>query len=127
VSIVRQDRVKLNNIMLYGCHGVSGAEREVGRPFEVDVELTLDLTEAAETDDLEATVDYAGVCEAVRRAHEAGPYRLLEALAGRIAKDILDRFSVREVTVRVRKPHPPVGSVVGAAEVEITRRTESDS
>ncbi len=121
-----QDRVRLNNIILYGCHGVSDAEREVKRPYEVDVELTLDLTEAAETDDLAVTVDYAGVCEVVRRVHEVGPYHLLEALAGRIAKEILDRFSVRDVTVRVRKPHPPVGSVVGAAEVEITRGAASE-
>jgi len=46
---------------------------------------------------------------------------LLEALAGRIAKDVLERFPAEEVTVRVRKPHPPAGSVIGAAEVEITR------
>jgi dihydroneopterin aldolase len=121
---VPRDRVKLHNIRLYGCHGVSDAERTVGRPFEVDVELVLDLTAAAATDDLRATVDYGEICRAVRTAHEAGPYHLLEALAGGIAEAILDGFPVREATVRVRKPHPPVGSVVDAAEVEITRSAE---
>jgi dihydroneopterin aldolase len=116
-----RDRVRLHAISIYGCHGVSDAEQQVGRPFEVDVELVLDLAAAADSDDLEATVDYAAVCDVVRRVHEAGPYRLLEALAGRIAKEVLDGFPVQEVTVRVRKPHPPVGSVVAAAEVEITR------
>lgn len=116
-----RDKLRLSNISLYGCHGVTEAERQVGRPFEVDVELTLDLTAAAETDDLGAAVDYAEICQLVRRIHEAGPYRLLEALAGHIAKDILDRFPVEEVTVRVRKPHPPAGGIIGAAEVEITR------
>jgi len=109
------------DIALYGTHGVTAAERQVGRLFEVDVEMQLDLTAAAETDDLGATVDYAAVCEVVRRVHEAGPYLLLEALAGRIAKEIVGVFPVDEVTVRVRKPHPPVGSLVGEAEVEITR------
>jgi len=115
------DRIRLSGITLYGTHGVTPAEREVGRPFEIEVELALDLAAAAETDELTATVDYGAVCEAVRRVHEAGPYHLLEALAGRIANTILGEFAVGEVTVRVRKPHPPVGSVVGAAEVEITR------
>jgi dihydroneopterin aldolase len=125
--ILREDRIRLHNISLYGCHGVSAAEQQVGRPFEVDVELVLDLGAAAETDDLGATVDYAAICEVVRTVHEAGPYRLLEAMAGRIAKEIVGSFPVQEVTVRVRKPHPPVGGVVGAAEVEITRSARPES
>lgn len=115
------DRVRLLGIVLYGGHGVTPAEREVGRPFEVDVELALDVSAAADSDDLGTTVDYGAVCEVVRRVHEAGPYRLLEAMAGRIANQILERFAVAEVVVRVRKPHPPVGVVAGAAEVEVTR------
>ena len=115
------DKIRLRGITVYGCHGVSAAEREVGRPFEVDVELVLDLSAAGETDDLGTTVDYAAVCEVVRRVNEEGPYRLLEAFASRIAKEILEASPAEEVTVRVRKPHPPVGSLVGAAEVEITR------
>jgi dihydroneopterin aldolase len=122
-----QDRIRLSGVSLYGTHGVTPAEREVGRPFEVEVELLLDLSAAADTDDLTATVDYGAVCEVVRRVHEAGPYHLLEALAGRIAKKILDEFAVTEVTVRARKPHPPVGSVVGAAEVQITRAKKTHS
>lgn len=120
-----RDWVRMRNIKLYGRHGVSAAEREIGRPFEVDVELAVDLAQAGETDDLGATVDYNAVCETVRQAHEAGPYRLLEALAERIAKDILDRFAILAVTVRVRKPHPPIGSLVEAAEVEIIRQSRN--
>jgi len=116
-----QDKIHLKRILLYGHHGVTAAEREVGRPFEVDVELTLDLSAAGETDDLGATVDYAAVCDLVRRVHEGGPYRLLEALAHRIAKEIAKEFCVEALTVRVRKPHPPVGSLVEAVEVEIRR------
>ena len=118
---VAGDRICLRNITVYGSHGVTAAEREVGRPFEVDVELRADLSAAAETDDLGATVDYAAICELVKRVNEAGPYLLLEAFAGRIAKEVVDSFPVDEVTVRVRKPHPPVGAIVGAVEVEITR------
>ena len=116
-----RDRIRITKIALYGRHGVSAAEREVGRPFEVDVEMEMDLSAAAESDDLTKTVDYSAVCEVVRQVNEGGPYHLLEAMAGEIAKRILEGVPVAEVTVRVRKPHPPVGSVVGAAEVEITR------
>jgi dihydroneopterin aldolase len=118
---VTGDRIRLLNITLYGCHGVTEEERAVGRPFEVDVELMGDFSAAGESDDLGATVDYAAVFEVVRAANEAGPYRLLEAFAEQIARRLLERFPIAEVTVRVRKPHPPVGGMVEAAEVEITR------
>jgi dihydroneopterin aldolase len=116
-----EDRVRLRDITVYGRHGVSEEERAIGRPFEIDVELLLDLSAAGETDDLGTTVDYGAVCQVVRRVNEAGPYMLLEAFAARIANDILASFAVRQVTVRVRKPHPPVGALVESAEVEITR------
>lgn len=116
------DRIRLLGITLYGRHGVTEEERAVGRRFEVDVELAGDLSAAGETDDLGTTVDYAALFAVVRAANEAGPYRLLEAFAERIARGVLQRFPVEEVTVRVRKPHPPVGGPVEAAEVEITRR-----
>ena len=116
-----EDKIRLRNITVYGHHGVAEAERAVGRPFEVDVELALDLTAAGESDDLGATVDYGAVSQLVHRINAAGPYLLLEAFATRIAKEILAGFPVRQVTVRVRKPRPPVDILVEAAEVEITR------
>jgi len=120
-----QDKIRVQGMILYGHHGVSAAEQAVGRPFEVDVEVALDLSAAGERDELGATVDYAAVCELVRRVHAAGPYRLLEAFADRIAKVIVKEFAVEAVTVRVRKPHPPVGSVVEAVEVELMRSAKS--
>jgi dihydroneopterin aldolase len=115
------DAIRLWNVQVYGAHGVTEAERQIGRPFEVDVELVVDLATAGATDDIGATVDYAAVFELVRRVNESGPYRLLETFAEKIASSVLEAFRVRQVTVRVRKPNPPVGGLVGAAEVEITR------
>ena len=115
------DRISLLDIMVYGRHGVSDEEQAIGRPFAIDVEVSLDLRQAGVTDDIGATVNYAALCEVVRQANEAGPCRLLEAFAERIAKEVVASFPVAEVTVRVRKPHPPVGMLVGSAQVEITR------
>ena len=41
-------RIRLHNMMFYGYHGVSKAERETGRRFEVDCELDLDVSAAAQ-------------------------------------------------------------------------------
>jgi dihydroneopterin aldolase len=118
------DRVRLRNISLYGHHGVSPAEQELGRRLSVDVELGLDLSRAGKSDDLADTVDYARAYEVVAEANASRRFSLLETLAEEIARRLLAAFPVSEARVRVRKPDPPVGGVVEEVEIEITRRRE---
>ena len=79
------DRIELRGLRALGTHGVLPEERERPQPFEVDVDLEVDLLLAGRSDDLADTVDYGTVAEAVVAA-VAGPHLdLLEALAERIA------------------------------------------
>ena len=50
-----------------GVHGVLPEEQTRPQPFEVDVELTVDLTTAGDSDALDDTVDYSAVAEAISR------------------------------------------------------------
>jgi 7,8-dihydroneopterin aldolase/epimerase/oxygenase len=119
---MKQDRLRLLNLLFYGYHGVHEHEREFGRPLSLDVELALDLSEAGRTDNLEKGLDYSQVYEIVKQTEAAGPYQLLEALAEAVAKKILAAFpQVTEVVIRARKKEPSVGGWVEYAEVEITR------
>ena len=120
------DKVRLTNMIFYGHHGVGEAEREVGGRFSIDVEMVLDLRAAGAGDDLEKTVDYAAVYDLVRRIESHRNYRLLEALAERIAGGVLAGFPVDEVTVRVRKNSVPIVGILDCAEVEITRQAAHD-
>ncbi len=121
------DRILLHGMQFYGYHGVLRAEQTTGQPFLVDVDLFLDLEPAGLTDNLERTVDYARVFSLVEEIVTGRSYRLLETLAEAIAREILDRFAVAEVVVRVRKPRVPLPGIVGYAGVEIRRRREDGS
>ena len=116
------DRIVLRNIRLQGRHGVHDHERAVLQPFEVDVELVLDLRPAGSTDDLAKTVDYGPVYEVVARVVEGPSIKLLEAMAEAISREILAAFPVDEVVVRVRKPAVQLGGPLDHAAVEIQRR-----
>ena len=76
-------------------------ERQRGQPFFFDV--TLEVPEPHE-DELEATLDYRSVRDAVREVSGAKNYKLIESLAAAAADDIASRFDIHSVTVRVRKP-----------------------
>ncbi len=95
-----------------GVHGVLPEEQTRPQPFEVDVELTVDLSTAGESDALEDTVDYAAVAEAVSRVVTSERYALLERLGTRIAEVCRVDERVTAVTVTVSKLHPPVRAMV---------------
>ncbi len=113
--------IRIRNAVFYAYHGAGEDEQALGGNFEVDLDMRCDLSLAAETDSLKKTLDYEKVYALVQQTVLARKYRLLEALAGAIAKGLLHEFfNLEAVTVRIRKPHPPVKGVVDCVEVELT-------
>lgn len=117
------DRIRLNEMVFYGYHGVLPEERALGQRFVVDVELRVDLRRAGASDDLGDTVNYSAVYAAARDVVTGPPCQLIEAVAERIASRVLaEHPTVESVEVRVRKPEVPIpGSVLGSSEVRIER------
>ena len=115
------DTIILRGVRALGTHGVLPEEQSRPQPFEVDVELTADLTAAGRSDALSDTVDYDAVAAAIVKIVETTRYRLLEALAARVAEVCLADRRVEAATVTVRKLRPPVGIVLGSVAVRIQR------
>jgi dihydroneopterin aldolase len=115
------DSILLAGMRFEGIHGVSAEERAFPQLLEVDLEVVLDLTRAAASDELADTLDYGELVETCRRVVEEGSQRLLEAVAGGIADEVRSRPGVERVTVRVRKPAVPLDVELEYAQVELTR------
>ncbi len=118
-------KIRLHNMTFYGFHGVSKAERETGRRFEVDCELELDIASAAQSDRLKDTVNYTKVYDTVERIVQRDRYNLLESVASRIAAELAAHFRVRRVLVRVRKRIPPIPGNLDYIEVEFDSAVDS--
>jgi 7,8-dihydroneopterin aldolase/epimerase/oxygenase len=115
------DRICLRAMRFEGRHGVSEDEREMPQELEVDLELETDLSAAARSDALEATIDYGPLVERCRAIVEGRSFHLLEAIAGAIADDVLARTPADAVTVRVRKLAVPIDADLDWAGVEVRR------
>ncbi len=106
-----------------GTHGVLPEEKRRAQPFEIDLDLEVDLATAAGSDRLSDTVDYAQVAEAaVAVVSGARSYELLEALAEAVVAAVLavdDR--VARTTVSLRKLEPPMSVDIATVGVRITR------
>ena len=116
------DAVVLRGLRVVGTHGVLAEEQSRAQPFEVDLELAVDLSAASASDSLEDTVDYGAVVDVAAGVVTNERFALLERLAGRIADAVLgldDRISAVEVTVT--KLRPPVPVDLASAAVRLSR------
>ena len=118
---VRRDRIVIPALPVRSHIGVSAEERAEEQELRVSLELLLDLSPAGKLDDLNHSVDYVAVVEAVRQAAASRPRRLLETLAEDLARTILSRFGAEGVRVRIEKPSALESYGVGYAAVEIER------
>ncbi|MGB3544837.1 dihydroneopterin aldolase [Rubrivirga sp.] len=119
-AFVPHATVRLVNAVFYAHHGVLEEEHRIGGRYEVDVAITLDVSEAAETDDLSKTVDYERVYSLVREVVTGNSSYLIERVGGRIATAVGEAYpTVDLIEVTIRKPNPPVGGPCDRAEVVI--------
>ncbi|MFN8034537.1 MAG: dihydroneopterin aldolase [Acidimicrobiia bacterium] len=114
-------RIVISGLRELGTHGVLPEEQARPQPFEVDVEMEVDLGRAGESDELEDTVDYSAIAEAVSRVISSERYHLLERLAARIAEVCRSDERVTAVEVTVRKLQPPVRAMVDHVGVRVSK------
>ena len=115
------DRIELRGLTVRGHHGVFDHERRDGQDFIVDVSVWLDLSVAADSDNLADTLDYGAMTDTVVGLVASTSDRLLERLADRIAAALTVDGRVVAVTVTVRKLRPPVPHDLALSAVRITR------
>jgi dihydroneopterin aldolase len=117
------DRIQLRGLRAIGTHGVLPEEKSRAQPFEIDLDLDVDLAPAGRSDLLSDTVDYAGIAEtAVGIVSGPSSFQLLEALAGAVADATLARDGrIAAVTVHLRKLQPPLAMDIATVGVRITR------
>ena len=111
--------ITLKALRFYAYHGVLPQERTVGGDYEVTVKADVDLSQAMESDNVEDTVNSADLYEVIRQ-EMAVPSQLLEHVAGRMARRILNDFpTVDMLHVEVVKLNPPMGADCQGAAVAI--------
>lgn len=106
----------------YGYHGVLPEETVLGQRFVVDLVVETDFKKAGVSDDLHESISYVDLFQICQEIAEGRPYKLIEAVAEKIAQQILNQFEkVNQVTVKVIKPNPPIKGHYQSVAVEIVR------
>lgn len=115
--------IEISGLEIFGFHGVLPREQEQGQRFLYDITL-IAHDAGVRTDKLKDTIDYNAVVACVQEISSGRRFNLIEALAAAIADELIQRFDISRVRVRVRKPEVELGLPVEhtAATVERSRR-----
>ncbi len=83
--------------------GIYDWERETKQTIVLDIEMAFDIKKAAETDNIEYTLDYKAVSERVVSFVEQSEFYLVETLIEEIAKILLAEFNTPWVKITLNK------------------------
>jgi len=98
------DRIFVHGLTTECVIGFIDWERRVKQTVVVDLELSADCRRAALTDEVADTLDYRKVVKRVLAFIEASECHLIETLAERLARVVLEEFGLDWVRISLSKP-----------------------
>ena len=115
------DIIFIDEIRLPARIGIYPREKTLPQPVEISLRIGTSMANAAVSDDIRDTIDYATVVERLRSELATRHFNLLEKLAEDIAGLLLKEFGAQWTRVSIAKPG--VMSGVRRVGVEIERGT----
>jgi dihydroneopterin aldolase len=113
------DQIFLHGLTIPARIGVFAHEKIAPQDIRLDIELTVDLRPAAQSDTLDDTLDYAALAKQLAAHCLAQHIELVEALAQQLADICLHDKRVQQVHLTLGKPHALANAA--SVGVRITR------
>ncbi len=117
-----EDEIRIEGLEVFAHHGVFAEETRDGQTFYVNAVLYTDIHRACEEDSLEYSIDYGAVCHFITEWMQTNTYRLLEAVAERLARAILLKYHlIYAIDLEIQKPQAPIKLPFGCVSVKVRR------
>lgn len=98
------DIVYISELEIKTIIGVYDWEREVRQVVKLDLEMGCDIQKAANSDNIEHTLDYHQIADRITAFVEQSKFQLVETMAENIASIVLKEFNVSWLKLRLGKP-----------------------
>ena len=109
------DIVYIRELEIETIIGIYDWEREQRQVVSLDLEMGTDISLAANSENIENTLDYKAVAKRLIGFIEGSEFFLVETMAEKISEIILEEFSVPWLKLRLGKP----GAVTGSKDVGV--------
>jgi len=115
------DVIMVRGLRVVAFCGLLPEEVERKQPFEINVDIETDLAAAGASDDLNDTIDYGAVTDAIVTLANNARFDLLEFFSARVADAVLAFPEAQAVTVEIHKLRPPLPHDLATSGVRIRR------
>ena len=115
----RQDLITLAGVKIFPRIGTSPEERASPQECWADLTIWGDFEAAASTDSLDKSIDYSRILSLVQETSSAQEYNLVETLAYKIVRILLQSFPVNRVRIKVRKRPASLLNQIDFVEIEV--------
>ena len=110
-------KIHVNNAWFYSFHGCLHEESVIGAEYIVNVMVETNTDVAEQNDDLNSTVDYVDIYNAIKTEMDK-PSKLLESVMDRMIVSIKGISSnITVVDVSIKNLSPPIGGNVDSVEL----------
>lgn len=111
--------ILLQGLQYHAFIGVGEQEQVVGNDYVLDLRLGYPFAAAMESDVVDDTLNYADVFNVVSEVMKQ-PSKLLEAVAGKIVKELCARYKrLESIDLKLVKRNPPMGADCDSTGVEL--------
>ena len=110
------DAIILRDLRVEALIGIHKRERHVTQTVSIDLDIGLPGTVVFKSDKVADTIDYEQVALKIKALAASGHYRLVETLAERIARLLLEEFDAPWAKISVAK----IGILANAKFVGVT-------
>jgi 7,8-dihydroneopterin aldolase/epimerase/oxygenase len=121
-NVTLPDAILIDNLVLYGYHGVYDEERALGQRFILSLECQCDLHRAGRDDQLAHTVNYEKIIAVIKQVMQGPPVQLLEHLGEAILQALFEACPpLTQIQLKLLKATPPIVLETGSVGIRITR------
>lgn len=120
--VIHPGKIEIKNLGFECILGTLPFERTTLQPIILNVTLEFDFLDAAKTESIECTIDYASLAQELETFISDSKFQLVETLVFKTAKKILEKYRrVLAVSVRVEKLKAIPKAQAAVAEIRLER------
>ncbi len=119
-------KIIIEEMEFYAFHGHYQEEQIVGNRFLVDLEMDADLTDAADSDNLDDAVNYQQAYQIIKYEMRQTKSNLLENIGKRILDALFAEMEgIEKASIRIRKLNPPMGGPIKSVGIKMSRKKKN--
>ena len=111
--------IKINEIQLFGYHGLYEEEKENGQNFIISI--CIDINYIDKNDKIENTIDYTKILNEVKETFNQKRYNLIESLAVAISDNLMRIKKINSLDISIKKESPPIDAKLNSVEVNLRK------